>query len=454
MTPLYYFLGIYLLLCIAVLCVTALIGSHLSAKPLLQIVRMLERSRTQPIDMSAGTDSKKPVRPIQYGFHYIQNRVDHYESSLSTYRNTIATQAKVLQARFMEKALYGSLTTDKDFEQFFSYFPDFPESYCLILFGLIEQTDEHGTHYTDALSLTQTYFESSLPKAYLQQLNTSELLMIIDEEDADSYSQIINQLIENINQQERSYRAWGITSKCYCHPKSLSAAYWQLQDLYSRVAMDSLSGLCTVSDVQHIRPSGFQLPDILSIHSAIISGNKELGLLKLQSYAESPGTNNRPSFELLRSILLCIKRDHAEWLLDVDIPAYRPRLNLYDALENTVSLFCDRIHAIKAQAEINPFFEKVKDYIDLHFVEDDLCLTKLADHFQCSSSKIQKSFSKEIGMAVSAYIEKKRMELANQLLLDGECSVTEIGRKCGFANENTFYKAYRRVFGHAPTLGK
>ncbi|MBQ8815397.1 MAG: helix-turn-helix transcriptional regulator [Lachnospiraceae bacterium] len=454
MTPLYYFLGVYLLLCIVVLCVTVFIGSHLSSKPLLQIIRMLEHSEPQSIDFPEGADSKKQVQPFHYGFHYIQNRVQSYETNLNTYRNTIATQAKVLQARFLEKALHGSLTTDKEFEQFFSYFPDFPESYCLIQFGLIEQSDENGTLYPDALSMIQIYLENSLPKAYLQQLNSSELLMIIDEEDAEEYSHIINYLIENINREEPSYHAWGITSKCYSHPKSLPTAYWQLQDLYSRISTESLSGLCTASDVQNIRRAGFQLSDILSIHTAITSGNRELALLKLQSYSENQSTNNRPTFELLRSILLCIKRDYVDLLIDEDIPTYRPHLSLYDALENTVVLFCDRIQAIKTQAEIDPFIEKVKAYIDLHFTEDDLCLTKLADCFQCSSSKIQKAFSKEVGVAVSVYIEKKRMELANQLLLEGEYSVTEVGRKCGFANDNTFYKAYRRVFGHAPTSAK
>jgi len=454
MAPLYYFLGIYLLLCVAVLCITIFIGSHLSSRPLLQIIRMLEHSEPQSIDFPDGASSKKQVQPFHYGFHYIQNRVQSYETNLNAYRNTIATQAKVLQARFLEKALHGSLTTDKEYDQFFSYFPDFPESYCLIQLGLVEQPDANGTLYPDALSMIQLYLENSLPKAYLQQLNSSELLMIIDEKDVEDYSHIINYLIENINREEPSYHAWGLTGKYYSHPKNLSAAYWQLQDLYSRVSIERLSGLCTVSNVQNIRRSSFQLSDILSIHTAITSGNRELALLKLQSYSENQSTNNRPTFELLRSILLCIKRDYVELLVDEDIPTYHPHLNLYETLENTVILFCDRIQANKAQAEIDPFIEKVKAYIDLHFTEDDLCLTKLADCFQCSSSKIQKTFSKEVGVAVSVYIEKKRMELANELLLQGEYSVTEVGRRCGFANDNTFYKAYRRVFGHAPTSSK
>jgi len=56
-----------------------------------------------------------------------------------------------------------------------------------------------------------------------------------------------------------------------------------------------------------------------------------------------------------------------------------------------------------------------------------------------------------LGISLSAYIEKKRMELASELLLHGENSVTDVARKCGFTNDNTFYKAYKRTFGHSPT---
>ena len=43
------------------------------------------------------------------------------------------------------------------------------------------------------------------------------------------------------------------------------------------------------------------------------------------------------------------------------------------------------------------------------------------------------------------------MSLANELLFRGEDSFTDIAVKCGYINYNTFHKAYRRAFGHAPT---
>lgn len=408
----------------------------------------LSGGHTDATAKKAGS-SKKSAAPLQYGFHYIQNKVRSYESNLSAYRTTIDTQAKVLQARFLEKALHGSLATDKDYEQFFTYFPDFPESFCLVMLGLLERQDKHGTLYPDSLSLIQTYLQCALPSAYHQQLNSSELLLIISEEDFHEYSSILNQLISNINREEPSYHAWGIASKFYCHPKSIPSAYWQVQDLYSWISLESLSQLCTVSDYQNSRGPVFQMADALTIYTSITYGNEDIALLKLQSYSDHLNANNRSVFEMLRSILLCIKQEYATQLIDADVPSYHSHLDMYAELENAVRSFCGKFQD-KRQTGSDPFVQKVKDYVDLHFTEYDMCLTKLAQHFQCSSSKIQKAFSKEFDSSVSVYIEQKRMTLANQLLLSGEDTVIEVANKCGFVNESTFYKAYRRVFGHTP----
>jgi AraC-like DNA-binding protein len=44
------------------------------------------------------------------------------------------------------------------------------------------------------------------------------------------------------------------------------------------------------------------------------------------------------------------------------------------------------------------------------------------------------------------------MVLSNELLAQNEKSVTEIALECGYSLPHSFYKAYKRVYGHAPTL--
>ena len=98
------------------------------------------------------------------------------------------------------------------------------------------------------------------------------------------------------------------------------------------------------------------------------------------------------------------------------------------------------------------FTQELFSYIDAHYTDCDICLTSLKTHFKCSESTIRKVFKRVTDVPIARYIEQKRMLLANDLLAQNEKSVTEIALECGYALPHSFYKAYKRVYGHAPTL--
>ena len=43
------------------------------------------------------------------------------------------------------------------------------------------------------------------------------------------------------------------------------------------------------------------------------------------------------------------------------------------------------------------------------------------------------------------------MNMANELLKHKEKTIGEIATECGYTNPNSFYKAYKRIYGYAPT---
>ena len=137
--------------------------------------------------------------------------------------------------------------------------------------------------------------------------------------------------------------------------------------------------------------------------------------------------------------------------MDVHIPAYTTRLDLKQVLSDNIRLFCGQFRQLRQESTSGSFSQDVKAYIDQHFTREDLSHTTLADHFGCSASKISKAFAKTFSMSVSSYISKKRLDLAAELLAQGETSVAEVAEKCGFSSADTFRKAYKRRFGHSPT---
>ena len=414
MHPLYTFLLVYLTVCLIMSIGSAVISSRLSAKPVVK------------------------------AFH-------SYEIDLQKCNTLIDTQTKVIQARYMEKAIHGSLATESDYDSFFSYFSNFPQHFCMILLGLIEKPAKNGTIYTNALSIIQHYLEQYAPYAYIQQLNKTKMLIIVDENICEEYTGFINQLMNNINQEEPCYHVWGIVSKAYSHPKSLPYAYRQMQDMLSQISPETIDRLCTVSDFSTGTKSVFQISDTLSIYSAITHGNAEVAILKLDSYLNQLNLLNHSVFEMFRSILQCIKQEYSDLLIDVEIPFYHAEIDLYSSLSNAILLFCNKFSAYKEENKSDSFAQQVKAYIDLHYAEESLCNTTLEKYFGCSYIKIRKAFVQETGTPISAYIEEKRMALANELLFHGQDSVSDVAAKCGYTSYNTFHKAYRRVFGHAPS---
>lgn len=446
MAPLYNFLNVYLVCCLAILILCVLGGTQLTSRPLIKIIDFLEKRKNVSIDSGGGQQ-----KTFTYGFRFIYDQIQSYQDELLQYQTAIKTQEKVLQARFMEKALHGSLSTETDFATFYTYFPGFPSNYRLLLFGIVEDADNNGQLYPNVMALIQCYLQVSTPMAYVQQLTSETLLMVINEQNYDEYYDGVNRLIENINREEPCYHAWGIVSKPYHDLKDIPFAYLQIQDLRSKLSINSLYGLCAASEIKMIRKTRFQMSDTMVIYSALTNGNQELALFYLQNYAEQ--LDNRSVFEMFYSILLCIKHEYADLLMDVKIPIYRPQVDLYPLLAECITTFCQVLQSERETA-VDSFAEQVKSYIDLHFSEESLCSNSLEDYFKCSFVKIRKNFSKEFGTSISAYIESKRMSLANELLVKGDHSVTEVYKMCGYSNYNTFLKAYQRTYGTTPSATK
>ena len=441
--PLYFFLSVYLIFSLLVVIISVLLGVRFSSTPLLKIITLLENRHASATHLSSSCH-----KPLNYGFHFIENQIQSYEEELQQYQSTIDIQTKVLQARFMEKALHGNLVTEADLTSFYSYFTNFPSSFRLVLLDIAEDPGKGGNIYPNVMAIVQYYLSQNTKQAYIQQITSTSLLLVFDEKYHQTYTDSINLLIENINREEPCYHVWGIISKMYNDPKDISFAYMQIQDLRSKISTDSLSQLCTATDIKTTSRTQFQISDTTVIYSSITSGNLDLALFYLDNYESH--LSNRAVYQMFYSILLCIKQEYADILIDIKVPTFRSQTDLYPGLKECITTFCQLLQA-EADANSVSFAHQVKAFIDIHYPEEALCSVSLEEQFHCSFVKIRKSFSKQFGVSISAYIESRRMALANELLVQGDLSITEVFQKCGYSNYNTFLKAYRRTYGSTPS---
>lgn len=91
---------------------------------------------------------------------------------------------------------------------------------------------------------------------------------------------------------------------------------------------------------------------------------------------------------------------------------------------------------------------QVIEYINLHYSEP-LALDMLAETFFVSKYHLSHEFQRQVGTSVCRYIQKKRVQIARQLLAGGNKPNNVYGI-CGFGDYTGFYRAFKAEYGTSP----
>ena len=90
-------------------------------------------------------------------------------------------------------------------------------------------------------------------------------------------------------------------------------------------------------------------------------------------------------------------------------------------------------------------------YIDNNYVDSALSLTKLSGEFNLHEHYISTKFKEYTGENFYAYLEKKRIDSACELLLKNEHTINEISDMVGYANVLSFRRAFKKITGVSPS---
>ena len=113
-----------------------------------------------------------------------------------------------------------------------------------------------------------------------------------------------------------------------------------------------------------------------------------------------------------------------------------------------VELFAMSDTAVGPTPEQGPVRD-VLAYINANLTEP-LTLESLAARFYLSRNTLARAFKKATGSTLPDYILYKRIALA-QILLQAGHPIGVVARECGYSDYSTFYRAYRKVYGHSPS---
>lgn len=115
----------------------------------------------------------------------------------------------------------------------------------------------------------------------------------------------------------------------------------------------------------------------------------------------------------------------------------------------------DRVHrTYPLQPEVSWQVRAVLTYIDEHLFEPTLHVCTIKTCCRIRDNNISCRFKHEIGCSVMEYVEAHRLAAAETLLRLGTLSVAEVAHLTGYANLQTFYRAFARSYRCTPATLK
>ena len=104
----------------------------------------------------------------------------------------------------------------------------------------------------------------------------------------------------------------------------------------------------------------------------------------------------------------------------------------------------------RAHDDVLVHLRAARDHADRHFTEP-LDLEQLAAVARLSKFHFQRLFSATYGLSPAAYLSRRRIERAQDLLRATNLSVTEVCHAVGFSSLGSFSARFREVVGEPPS---
>lgn len=176
------------------------------------------------------------------------------------------------------------------------------------------------------------------------------------------------------------------------------------------------------------------LTETLNARLLVPFNDRPLGMQNRYAAQELPGDFVRLCLERLLS---CRPEDGESGLLVYLLPLLQELYTVWQRRSPETEADVPPPLAVQLVAYIN---QHLGDLDDLH---------QLEKQFFLSQSQINRIFRRFTGTSVWEYVQLKRLFAARQLLRQGMLPC-KAAASCGYREYSTFYRAYKKRFGHAP----
>lgn len=132
----------------------------------------------------------------------------------------------------------------------------------------------------------------------------------------------------------------------------------------------------------------------------------------------------------------------ARQLTDAEISAYLSMLKIV----------AEHIARDPSPAESDESIGKLVKYYVKNNLDQKITLSDIAWNLHCSTVTLTEHFKAEFGITIMEYVTKKRMELAEKLLLTTSEPLREVAALSGFSDVEYFSRTFKKFYGTSPAL--
>lgn len=363
--------------------------------------------------------------------------------------HTIVTQKNIIGWQYFEIALVRGFLSCEEAKRIEQFIPNFPSQYRLVLYRLNAATPEQ---YEQGAALCQDAF----PSAPLHLMDGDSILVVAD---AAHFQFDEAAKVRDVLQKALGLSVTAVASEEYKALGELHDAWVQLTNIECCAPWISPADLRTVKDLPEKRMvMPLSMQDLHTLYNALNAGNLPLARSVLENCTtllmekEDGNLLYHHTYLIIRRMLRQLQLENPVILKNLSIPAYErhDHLELFSiSLPACIESICQAISDARAVSAKNSAYD-ILEYLNRHLASPDLCINSVAEHFDISSTTLQRLCKENTGMTVAVYIETQRLSKACELLTQTGITIAQVAQECGFNSSNSFYKAFKRRYGRTP----
>ena len=406
------------------------------------------------IDEAALTVQERSVRTLMITYVLCTVLAGIALSILFSYLHTQQMRSTLAQLTFAH-LLQGLITTRNEYREAAACLKRFPTRYRIVLlhFSYNEpgRSAGAGPFYAELDALIRAALSNAVYTSYID-CSVMAVLLNEEQESGVNLTQALTALQGKLPLNVQEGALFGI-SLLHRGMKEAAPAYNEAKLAVKQAELGGSSAIHFYTESQ--RPAAaLGVEQIQKLSSLILAGEAEEAIHFLQGCLKETASDYRLPLYQLTGLLVNL-RGKLPFPVGAAL-SEGPDFTLPYPIQLKKLTAVIREIAGQIRQKKQNGYERLKSeilsYIKSNYADSQLSAGALSLHFGINEKYISNFIKEQTGKSYYEYLEYVRLSQAARLLKNAGLPILEVARQCGFHSQNTFYKAFRRAYGVAPSV--